>query len=60
MDKVYKIRKKSTGEFIAFGNAGRCVWKNNPIKNFRNEYGLSSREYELVIFELKEINSEQI
>ena len=56
-NKVYKIRKKSTNDFISLGYSQKHTWLTFPSEAIRNNKELlSSGDYEVVVFEYKEID----
>jgi len=56
-NKIYKIRNKKTQEFITLGYSNKYTWHVFPseaIKN--NKHIICLDDYEVVVFEYKEIN----
>lgn len=61
--RVWRIRKKATGEFITLGYNSKTSWLTKPTQAIReNQYLFKGEEdkYELVIFELTEIATEKL
>lgn len=57
-NKVYRIREKNTQEFINLGYNQKHTWLVFPHEAIRqNKHILSLKDYEVVVYEYKEINT---